>query len=54
MILNSMLSNSPVFLFVMSAFLLALYGVFRLVQTCLRVCGRWLQHVSHRSTAAHS
>ena len=34
MILSSMLANSPVFLVVMSALLLALYGAFRLVQAC--------------------
>jgi hypothetical protein len=54
MVLNSMLSNSPVFLFIMSASLLALYGVLRLVEAGRRVCGRWLQLVSHRSTTAHS
>lgn len=36
MILDSMLSSNPIFLFVMSGVLLAIYGVVRLVQACFR------------------
>lgn len=37
MILDSMLSNSPVFLFVMSGLVLATYGASRPLRVCLRV-----------------
>ena len=38
MVLNHMLSNSPLFLFSMTAPLLAAYGVFRLVQALKARC----------------
>lgn len=44
MILSSMLANSPVFLVVISALLLALYGAFRLVQACSGIKRRLLIH----------
>ncbi|WP_284690676.1 hypothetical protein [Agrilutibacter terrestris] len=44
MILNSMLSNSPVFLFCLSGLLLGAYGAARLVQAGLRLGRRMLSH----------
>ncbi|WP_460712582.1 hypothetical protein [Lysobacter terrae] len=44
MILNSMLSNSPVFLFLMSGLLLALYAIARLIQACIGLMRNWLSH----------
>jgi hypothetical protein len=51
MILNSMLSSSPVFLFGMSLVLLALYGVVRLAKACFQFGQRALSHPRH--TSAH-
>ena len=52
MILDSMLSHRPVFLILMSALLLAAYGITRLVQACMRHGARWLsQHL--RSFTTH-
>lgn len=45
MILDSMLSNSPVFLFAMSALLLAAYGAARLPKALLSRGRRWLSHL---------
>lgn len=42
MILDAMLSNSPVFLFAMSALLLAGYGVVRVARACVARGRRWL------------
>jgi len=52
MILNSMLSSSPAFLFAMSLLLLAIYGVFYLVKACVRLGQRAFSHARH--TSAHS
>lgn len=52
MILNSMLSSSPVFLFAMSLVLLALYGVVRLAKACFHHGQRAFSHARH--TSAHS
>ena len=52
MILNSMLSSSPAFLFAMSLLLLAIYGVVRLAGACLRFGQRAFSHARH--TSAHS
>jgi hypothetical protein len=52
MILNSMLANSPAFLFLMSLLLLAVYGMARLLRTCFLVGQRAFLHMRHAS--AHS
>ena len=44
MILDSMLSNHAVFLFLLSAFLLVAYGLVRLVHACVRSGRHWLSH----------
>ena len=41
MILDSLLSSSPVLLFVASGLLLLCYGAVRFVQACQRVGRRW-------------
>jgi hypothetical protein len=52
MILNSMLSSSPVFLFAISLLLLATYGMVRLVRACFQFGQRAFSHARH--TSAHS
>jgi hypothetical protein len=52
MILNSMLSSSPAFLFAMSLLLLAIYGVVCLAKACVRLGQRAFSHARH--TSAHS
>ena len=52
MILNSMLSSSPAFLFAMSLLLLAIYGVVRLAKACFQFGQRAFSHARH--TSAHS
>lgn len=52
MILDWMLSSSPMFLFLVSLLLVAIYGLARLARGCLRVIGRWLGKM--RSPLAHS
>ena len=52
MILNSMLSSSPVFLFAISLLLLAIYGAVRLARACLQLGQRAFSHARH--TSAHS
>ncbi|WP_157474995.1 hypothetical protein [Lysobacter sp. Root494] len=52
MILNSMLSSSPVFLFAMSSLLLALYGMVRLAKACFQYGQRAFSH--SRRASAHS
>ena len=54
MILDSMLSNSPGFLFVLSALLLAMVGVVRLAQACLRCVRHWLGLARAGFRTAHS
>ncbi len=54
MILDSMLSNSPGFLFALSALLLAMVGVVRLAQSCLHCARRWLGRAESAVRAAHS
>ena len=51
MILDSMLSHSPVFLFLVSAFLLATYGATRLIQACIRQGMHWLSQQRRHFTA---
>ena len=41
MVLDSMLSHSPVFLFAMSALLLAAYGATRALRACVARGRRW-------------
>ena len=53
-ILDSMLSNSPGFLFALSALLLAMVGVVRLAQSCLHRARRWLGRAESAVRAAHS
>ena len=48
MILDSMLSNSPVFLFLMSGFLLTMYAVARLIKACAGAVRRWWVHAESR------
>ena len=52
MILNSLLSSSPAFLFAMSLLLLAAYGVARLAKACFEFGRRAFSHARH--TSAHS
>ena len=49
MILNSMLSSSPAFLFAMSLLLLAIYGVVRLAKACLQLGQRAFSQARHTS-----
>jgi hypothetical protein len=52
MILNSMLSSSPVFLFAFSLLLLAIYGMVRLARACFQFGQRAVSHA--RQASAHS
>jgi hypothetical protein len=51
MILNSMLSGSPAFLFAMSLLLLAIYGLACVARACLRLGQRAFSRARH--TSAH-